>query len=268
GMFPADAVLKWDNREWSLGGELTPRDPVSFYHISKVQDTYNIVEACKYWWLRSYDVMQGVIYGVHTEQVSADPRLRTRLDIDEWFGTIINRFVAQAIIGIPLTLYGAGEQTRGFIALEDAMQCITRLIASPPEPGQYAVVNQMSGFYSIRELAKTVAKIAKEEFKLPVKIQRVENPRVESERHPFEPIYENLPKKFGFKPLVSLEKEISRMFKRLTQPEIKRRIEEKKHHIIPKTWWSGEKRKVETIEILELEKEIAKSEGRFEDNRQ
>jgi nucleoside-diphosphate-sugar epimerase len=176
--------------------------------------------------------------------------------------------VAQAIIGIPLTLYGAGEQTRGFIALEDAMQCITRLIASPPEPGQYAVVNQMSGFYSIRELAKTVAKIAKEEFKLPVKIQRVENPRVESERHPFEPIYENLPKKFGFKPLVSLEKEISRMFKRLTQPEIKRRIEEKKHHIIPKTWWSGEKRKVETIEILELEKEIAKSEGRFEGNRQ
>jgi UDP-sulfoquinovose synthase len=268
GMFPADAVLKWDKREWSLGGELTPRDPGSFYHISKVQDTFNIAEACKYWWLRSYDVMQGVIYGVHTEQVSADPRLRTRLDIDEWFGTIVNRFVAQAIIGIPLTLYGAGEQTRGFIALEDAMQCITRLIASPPEPGQYAVVNQMSGFYSIRELARTVAKIAKEEFKLPVKIQRVENPRVESERHPFEPIYENLPKKFGFKPLVSLEKEISRMFRLLIQPEIKRRIEEKKHHIIPKTWWSGEKRKVETIEILELEKEIAKSEGRFEGNRQ
>ncbi|HEC64342.1 MAG TPA: NAD-dependent epimerase/dehydratase family protein, partial [bacterium] len=121
GMFPADAVLKWDNREWSLGGELTPRDPVSFYHISKVQDTYNIVEACKYWWLRSYDVMQGVICGVHTDQVSRDPRLRTRLDIDEWFGTVINRFVAQAVIGLPLTLYGAGEQIRGFIPLEDAM---------------------------------------------------------------------------------------------------------------------------------------------------
>ena len=268
GMFPADAVLKWDNREWSLGGELTPRDPGSFYHISKVQDTYNVVEACKYWWLRSYDVMQGVIYGIHTEHVSADPRLRTRLDIDEWFGTIINRFVAQAIIGIPLTLYGAGEQIRGFIALEDAMQCITRLIASPPEPGQYAVVNQMSGFYSIRKIARTVSKIAKEEFKLPVKIQRVENPRVESERHPFEPIYENLPKKFGFKPLVSLEEEIYRMFKLLTKPEIKRRIEEKKHHIIPKTWWSGEKRKVETIEILELEEEIAKSEGKAKNFKQ
>lgn len=251
GMFPADAVLKWDNREWSLGGELTPRDPVSFYHISKVQDTYNIVEACKYWWLRSYDVMQGVICGVHTDQVSRDPRLRTRLDIDEWFGTVINRFVAQAVIGLPLTLYGAGEQIRGFIPLEDAMQCITRLIAFPPEPGQYAVVNQMSGYCSLRELAETVAKVGKDGFNLVIKIQRLENPRVESERHPFEPIYENLPKRYGFKPKVTLQGEIYRMFELLTQPEIKRRIEEKKHHIIPKTWWSGEKRQVETIEVLE-----------------
>jgi len=268
GMFPADAVLKWNDQEWSLGGELTPRDPPSFYHTSKVQDTYNIVEACKYWWLRSYDVMQGVIYGVHTEQVSADPRLRTRLDIDEWFGTVVNRFVAQAIIGIPLTLYGAGEQIRGFMALEDAMQCMTRLIASPPEPGQYAVVNQMSGYYSMRELAKAVAEIGQQEFDLPVKIQRVENPRVESERHPFNPIYDNLPKKFGFKPIVSLEEEIRRMFELLTQPKMRARIEEKKHHIIPKTWWSGEKRRVETIEIFELEEEIAKSEGKSKSYRQ
>jgi len=251
GMFPADAVLKWDNREWSLAGEITPRDPGSFYHISKVQDTYNVAEACKYWWLRSYDVMQGVIYGVHTEHVSADPRLQTRLDIDEWFGTVVNRFVAQAIIGIPLTLYGAGEQIRGFIALEDAMECISRLIAHPPEPGQYGVVNQMSGYYSMKHLAEAVAKIGKEEFNIPTKIQRVENPRVESERHPFEPIFENLANQYGFKPKVSLEDEIYRMFKLLTQPEIKSRIEEKKHLIIPKTWWSGDKRKVETIEVLE-----------------
>ncbi len=253
GMFPADAVLHWDNREWSLGGEITPRDPVSFYHVSKVQDTYNIIEACKYWWLRSYDVMQGVIYGVHTDQVSADPRLRTRLDIDEWFGTVINRFTAQAIIGLPLTIYGAGEQIRGFIALEDAMQCMARLIASPPEPGQYAVVNQMSGYYSLRDLAETVARIGRKEFNLPVKVQRLENPRVESERHPFEPIYENLPKRYGFKPNISLEEEVYRMFELLTRPEIKKRIEEKKHHIVPKTWWSGEKREVEMLEVFESE---------------
>lgn len=251
GMFPADAVLRWEGREWSLGGELTPRDPVSFYHVSKVQDTYNVYEACKYWWLRSYDVMQGVIYGAHTPQVAADPRLRTRLDMDEWFGTVINRFVAQVVIGFPLTLYGAGEQIRGFIGLEDAMQCMTRLIAHPPEPGQYDVVNQMSGFYSVRHLAETVARIASSEFNLPVLIQRVENPRVESDIHPFEPIYNKLPDRFGFEPKVALDDEIYRMLELLTQPHIRQRIEEKKHLILPKTWWSGLKKQVETLETIE-----------------
>ncbi|HEX75373.1 MAG TPA: NAD-dependent epimerase/dehydratase family protein [Dehalococcoidia bacterium] len=251
GIFPADAVLHWHDQEWSLGGELTPRDPVSFYHVSKVQDTFNVYEACKYWWLHSYDIMQGVIYGVRTEQVAADPRLRTRLDIDEWFGTVMNRFVAQAVVGIPLTLYGAGEQLRGFIALEDAMQCMTRLICSPPEPGQYAVVNQMSGYYSLRELAETVTRVGRKEFHLPVKIQRVENPRVEADRHPFVPIYERLPKDFGFEPKVPPEEAIYNMFELLTQPEIKERIEQKKHLILPRTWWSGVKKQVESIEVLE-----------------
>jgi hypothetical protein len=117
------------------------------------------------------------------------------------------------------------------------------------------VVNQMSGFYQLRELAETVARVGREEFHLPVKIQRLENPRVESERHPFEPIYENLPKRYGFKPTVTLEEEIYRMFRLLTTPEIKKRIEEKRHHIIPKTWWSGEKRQVETIEVMEDKKQ-------------
>lgn len=251
GVFPADAVLHWGDREWSLGGELTPRDPVSFYHVSKVQDTYNVYEACKYWWLRSYDIMQGVIYGVHTPQVAADPRLRTRLDIDEWFGTVMNRFVAQAVIGFPLTLYGTGEQIRGFIGLEDAMQCMTRLVSHPPEPGQYDVVNQLSGFYSLRHLADTVGRIASREFNLPVTVQRVENPRVESDIHPFEPIYNKLPDRFGFEPKVTLEDEIYRMLELLTRPDIKQRIQEKKHLILPRTWWSGIKKVVETLEVVE-----------------
>ncbi|MBN1871517.1 MAG: NAD-dependent epimerase/dehydratase family protein, partial [Candidatus Omnitrophica bacterium] len=251
GMFPADAVLQWDGREWSMGGELTPRDPVSFYHVSKVQDTFNVYEACKYWWLRSYDVMQGVIYGVHTEQVAKDTRLRTRFDIDECFGTVINRYVAQAVIGYPLTVFGAGEQIRGFIALEDAMQCITRLIAKPPEPGQYGVVNQMSGYCSMRELAETVKRVGKKDFGLKVKIQRVENPRVEADKHPFEPIFNKLPDEFGFIQQDTLEREIRRMFELLTQSNIKERIEEKEHLILPKTWWSGEKKEVERLELLE-----------------
>ena len=262
GMFPADAVLHWDNREWSLGGELTPRDPVSFYHCSKAQDTLNVYEACKYWRLRSYDIMQGVIFGIHTEQIAKDRRLRTRLDIDEWFGTIINRFVAQAVVGIPLTLYGSGQQIRGFIALRDAMECMTRLIASPPEPGQYAVVNQISGVYSVRELAYTVARLGRKYFNLPVQVQRVENPRVEADIHPFEAIYEKLPKNYGFQPKTTVEEEVHRMFEVLTQPEIKERIEEKKHLILPKTWWSGVKRQVERLELIDLEKEIKGDEER------
>jgi len=260
GIFPADAILQWDGREWSLGGELTPRDPVSFYHVSKVQDTFNVYEACKYWWLRSYDIMQGVIFGVHTDQVAADPRLRTRLDIDEWFGTIINRFVAQAVIGIPLTLYGLGKQIRGFIALRDAMECMTRLICAPPEPGQYAVVNQISGIYSARQLAYTVAKVGKDCFNLPVQIQRVENPRVEADEHPFEAIYEKLPKRYGFEPKVTVEDEITRMFELFLTAEVKKRIEERKQVIMPKTWWSGVKREVERLELMDLKGEIEEDE--------
>lgn len=251
GMFPADAVLKWDDREWSMGGELTPRDPVSFYHVSKVQDTFNVYEACKYWWLRSYDVMQGVIFGVHTDQVAVDGRLRTRFDIDEWFGTVINRMVSQAVIGVPLTVYGKGEQARGFIALEEAMECMVRLIISPPEPGQYDVVNQVSGVYKVDELAEMIAKLAEEKFGLKVTIQRIENPRVEAEEHPLEVVSRKLPNEFGFDKNVSIEKEVTRTFELLTQPEIVGRIREKKHVIMPKTRWSGEKKDSDVLEVYE-----------------
>lgn len=110
-----------------------------------------------------------------------------------------------------------------------------QLITHPPEPGQYDVVNQMSGFYSINHLAHTVAKVASKEFAIPVVIQRVENPRVEADIHPFEPIYNKLPDQFGFKPRVTLEDEIYCMLGLLTQPHIKERIEEKKHLILPRT---------------------------------
>ena len=248
GMFPADAIIEWDDRQWSLGGETTPRDPASFYHVSKVQDTFNILEACKYWWLRSYDVMQGVIFGVYTEELALDKRLRTRYDIDEWFGTVINRFVAQAAVGIPLTIYGKGEQIRGFIALNDAMQCMLRLIISPPEPGQYDVVNQVSGLYKIRDLAETVAKVGNEKFNLDVKIQRLENPRVEADMHPFEVVSSKLPKIFGFSPQIKLEEEIERMFRILLEDDIKNRIEMKKHSIMPVTTWQGEKQEMRILE--------------------
>lgn len=248
GLFPADAIINWNEQEWSLGGETTPRDPASFYHVSKVQDTFNILEACKYWWLRSYDIMQGVIFGVHTKELATDKRLRTRFDIDEWFGTVINRFVSQAVAGIPLTIYGKGEQIRGFIALNDAMQCMIRLIISPPEPGQYDVVNQVSGLYKISDLAESVARVGNENFNLNVKIQRLENPRVEADTHPFEVVSKKLPRTFGFTPQIELEDELERMFSVLLEKEIRNRIEMKRHTIMPITTWQGEKRKMRELE--------------------
>ncbi|MFP4046064.1 MAG: NAD-dependent epimerase/dehydratase family protein [Candidatus Aenigmatarchaeota archaeon] len=251
GVFPADAAVQWEGREWSLGGELTPRNPPSFYHVSKVQDTYNVYEACKYWWLRSYDIMQGVIFGVHTEEVSQDPRLRTRLDVDEWFGTVINRFVSQAVSDVPLTVYGKGEQARGFIGLEDAMQCMVRLINSPPEPGEYGVVNQVSGVYKIKELADAVADVTSDRLDKEVKIQRIENPRVESDKHPIEVVSRNLPNEFGFERKVELKEEIGRMVQLLSKDDIQERIEKVKKKIIPETQWSGEKKEPDIIEIYE-----------------
>jgi len=253
GIFPADAILKWNNEEWSLGGELTPRDPCSFYHVSKVQDTFNVYESCKYWRLRSYDVMQGIIYGTHTDEVSADPRLRTRLDNDEWFGTVINRFVTQAIINNPLTVYGTGEQLRGAIALNDAMDCMVRLICCPPVPGQYSVVNQVSGLYSINEIANTVKTVGKD-FNYDVKINHFENPRVESDKHPLNVVATELSKR-GFTPMTNLKKGISEMFRCLTDKQIIPRIKQTKDSIVPKTRWNGESKEVKIINIDDKKQE-------------
>lgn len=249
GLFPADAVLTWRGQEWSMGGELTPRDPASFYHISKVQDTYNVYEACKYWWLRSYDVMQGVIFGVHTAEVAANPDLRTRLDVDEWFGTVINRFVSQAVLGIPLTIYGSGEQIRGYLALEDAMECMVRLLSSPPEPGQYDVVNQVSQLYKVKELAEMVAKVGSEKHGLTVRIQRVENPRVEADEHPFMVVAKKLRENLGYKPKTQPEVEIDRMFTIFLQPEVRERLESVRSTVFPQTWWNGDHKKPITLEV-------------------
>jgi len=247
GLFPGDAVLQYQGQEWSLGGELTPRDPVSFYHVSKVQGTFSVYEACKYWWLRSYDVMQGVIYGNWSDELQAHPDLNTRFDIDEWWGTVVNRFVAQAAIGMPLTIYGSGNQMRGYITLRDAMQCITRLIAAPPDPGQYDVVNQVTDVFSVMQIAQMVATIG-HEFGLDVEVQRIENPRVESEEHPYEVIHEKLQDRFGFASESGFADEVRHLFRVMLQPENRDRILAQRGALFPKTRWSGEHGEMKVLE--------------------
>ena len=113
-----------------------PRQANSFYHLTKVHDTNNTMFACKTWGLRSTDIMQGVVFGTRIDEMGEDPRLRSRLDFDQCFGTAINRFACQAVIGHPLTVYGSGGQTRGFLPLRDSMQCLTIAIENPPKPGE------------------------------------------------------------------------------------------------------------------------------------
>ena len=123
-----------------------------------------------------------------------------------------------------------------------------RLIVSPPEPGQYDVVNQISGLHKLGELSESVAKVGNEKFQLDIKIQRLENPRVEADTHPFEVVSKKLPRVFGFTPTIKLEEEIERMFKILLEREIKNRIEMKRHTIMPVTTWQGDKREMRKLE--------------------
>src|SRR5690606_27699747 len=153
-----------------------PRQAGSFYHWSKVHDSGNTMFACRIWGLRSTDIMQGVVFGTQIDAMGDDPRLRSRLDFDQCFGTAVNRFCCQAVIGHPLTLYGLGGQTRGFLPLRDSMQCLTIALENPAEPGEYRVFNQFEEYYTIEELALKVQQ-AGADIGLDVEIHHYDNPR-------------------------------------------------------------------------------------------
>ena len=191
--------------------------------------------------------MQGVIYGNDSDELSVHPDLNTRFDIDEWWGTVVNRFVAQAVIGMPLTIYGSGNQMRGYITLRDAMQCITRLIAAPPEPGEYEVVNQVTDLFSVLQIAQMVATIGRE-FGLDVEVQRIENPRVEAEEHPYEVIHEKLRENFGFASESGFADEVRQLFHTLLDPATKARIIAQHDCLFPRTRWSGEQGQLRVLE--------------------
>ena len=161
-----------------------PKQPGSFYHLSKVHDSHNIQFACKIWGLRATDLNQGIVYGVLTEETGMDEMLINRLDYDGIFGTALNRFCIQAAIGHPLTVYGKGGQTRGLLDIRDTVRCVELAIANPAEPGQFRVFNQFTEMFGVADLAEMVHK-AGTDMGLKVEIQNLENPRVELENHYF-----------------------------------------------------------------------------------
>ncbi|HEY6307151.1 MAG TPA: UDP-sulfoquinovose synthase [Candidatus Angelobacter sp.] len=159
-----------------------PKQPGSFYHLSKVHDSHNMMFACKAWGLRATDLNQGVVYGTLTEEVALDEALINRFDYDEVFGTVLNRFCAQAAIGHPLTVYGKGGQTRGFLDIRDTVRCVEIACLNPSGRGECRVFNQFTEQFSVLQLAQLTATAAKQ-LGLRVEIEHLPDPRVEAEEH-------------------------------------------------------------------------------------
>jgi UDP-sulfoquinovose synthase len=161
---------------------LYPKRPGSFYHLSKVHDSHNIEFAIRAWGIRSTDLNQGVVYGVHTEETALDPRLATRFDYDDVWGTALNRFCVQAAIDHPITVYGKGGQTRGFLDIRDTLACVELAIEHPAQMGEYRVFNQFTEQFSVQGLAEMVADGARKLGWEPI-IENITNPRIELEEH-------------------------------------------------------------------------------------
>jgi UDP-sulfoquinovose synthase len=168
-----------------------PKLPGSLYHLSKVHDSNNIHFACRTWGLRATDLNQGVVYGIETPETRLDKRLLTRFDYDEMFGTALNRFAVQAVIGHPLTVYGKGGQTRGFLNIVDTLQCVGITAENPPDAGEYRVFNQFTEVFNVAELAEKVRHAAGE-VGLDVRVDNVANPRMELEEHYYNPTHTKL----------------------------------------------------------------------------
>jgi len=214
---------------------LFPKRPGSFYHLSKVHDSHNIEFACRIWGLRSTDLNQGVVYGIDTEQTDAHDDLLTSFHYDEVFGTVLNRFVTQAVANIPLTVYGKGGQTRGFLNIKDTIQCVTISALNPPKREEFRVFNQFTEQWSVKDLAKLV-KEAADSIGLKVKIASVENPRIESENHYYNAKNSAL-LSLGLKPNLLTHKFVEKLIKKI----IKHKVHIDTDIIHPKIKWHQQK---------------------------
>ncbi|MFZ3341078.1 MAG: NAD-dependent epimerase/dehydratase family protein [Terriglobales bacterium] len=159
-----------------------PKQPGSFYHLSKVHDSHNIHFCCKIWGIRATDLNQGVVYGTVTEETAMDEALVNRFDYDDVFGTALNRFCVQAAIEHPLTVYGKGGQTRGFLDIRDTVRCIELACLNPAARGEFRVFNQFTEQFSVLELAEMV-RVAGKRLGIEVRVDHLPDPRVEAEEH-------------------------------------------------------------------------------------
>jgi UDP-sulfoquinovose synthase len=187
-----------------------PKQPGSFYHLSKVHDSHNIAFTCRIWGLGATDLNQGVVYGVDTDETALAPDLHTSFHYDAVFGTVLNRFLVQAAVGAPLTVYGKGGQTRGFLNVRDTVRCIELAALNPAKPGEFRVFNQFTEQFSVNELAQRVRQAAARAG-VEASIDHVRNPRIELEEHYYNAKHSKL-QDLGLEPHLLTDAELDRSF--------------------------------------------------------
>lgn len=197
------------------GKFLFPRQASSLYHTSKIMDTDLLWFGVRMWNLRVTDLMQGPVYGLETDESSVDARLKTLFNYDEVFGTVVNRFITQAVVGYPLTVYGKGGQTRGYLNIKDTLQCLHMSERTPAEEGELRIFNQIMETFSVNQLAEMTADVGRQ-LGYNVEIRSVDNPRKEAEEHYYNPTYQGLID-IGVKPHYLTPDVISGMFELVAQ---------------------------------------------------
>jgi len=170
---------------------LFPRQAGSLYHTTKIMDTDLLWFGVRMWDLRVTDLMQGPVYGIETDESGISEDLRTISNYDEIFGTIVNRFITQAVVGHPLTVYGKGGQKRGYLNIKDTLQCVYQSFLVPSKAGELRIFNQIMETFSVNELAEMTRRVGSD-LGYSVEIQQIENPRKEAESHYYNPTCQGL----------------------------------------------------------------------------
>lgn len=189
---------------------LYPRQASSLYHTTKIMDTDLMWFGVRMWNLRITDLMQGPVYGLETDETLIDERLRPIFNYDEVFGTVVNRFIVQAVTGYPLTVYGKGGQTRGYLNIKDTLQCVEKATLTQAKAGELRIFNQIMETFSVNELADLTCKVGKS-LGYPVEVKNLENPRKEAEEHYYNPTYQGL-LDIGVEPHYLTEEVMASMF--------------------------------------------------------
>ncbi len=177
---------------------LYPRQASSLYHTTKIMDTDLLWFYARMWDIRATDLMQGPVYGIHTDETAGQPQLLPFFNYDELFGTVLNRFIVQAVANYPLTVFGKGGQTRGYINIKDTLQCVRLSLEKPAAAGELRIFNQFVETFSVNQLAEKVQRVGLQ-FGLPVQVKAIANPRKEAEDHYYNPTHTGL-LELGLKP--------------------------------------------------------------------